>query len=567
MVQVRKVEKMKDIVIFGSGKVAKGLLSDSTYKNKITIIVDNDQNKWGQMLSGVEIKSPQILDHHSDKYYVLIMTVNEVFQRQIENQLKEMGYEYGKNYCFAGSISATNGVPGLVSGYVPIPNGFTGIKSFDPASHLVVTSDKRIFRVVNPNYEEKYRNVLNSCRKANFFGHYLVDTKDVTKEIDGFSGQLVLEHEYVEPITYAYEWSPAMFSDYVNFMLDFQRRLIDAGLGLSDGHILNCTLYQGHFLFLDFGAINDQVESNDTLMNFFNTHVIPLILIKRGQINKAYMMMRNTGIVFSLTDISGYLNSDEIAEANQILDHIASANDKKDVINVLDEIQDFISRLVGTYGLSVWADYQKDEWDWSSNAEKWSEKMRNVIGMEKLANPSTVIDIAGNMGWYGAFLHDDFQYSVILDIDSTSIDKLWERININRIRNVVPVYMSFCTPTTDYYRDDAIGKTAIIPWRQNAIERLKSELVLALAIVHHLVFRQQLTFEEIIGQIRLFCEKYLIIEFVDKEDSYLSDFKLEGFEWYTKENFESILKRQFEIIQTKPSTPSETRQLYFCKLK
>ena len=101
----------------------------------------------------------------------------------------------------------------------------------------------------------------------------------------------------------------------------------------------------------------------------------------------------------------------------------------------------------------------------------------------------------------------------------------------------------------------------------NAIERLKSELVLALAIVHHLVFRQQLTFEEIIGQIRLFCEKYLIIEFVDKEDSYLSDFKLEGFEWYTKENFESILKRQFEIIQTKPSTPSETRQLYFCKLK
>lgn len=154
-----------------------------------------------------------------------------------------------------------------------------------------------------------------------------------------------------------------------------------------------------------------------------------------------------------------------------------------------------------------------------------------------------------------------------MDVDSTSIDKLWERINQNMIKNVVPVYMSFCTPTTDYYRDDAIGNTAIMPWRPNAIKRLRAELVLALAIVHHLVFRQQLTFEEIIGQIRLFCEKYLIIEFVDKNDPYLSDFKLDRFDWYTKENFESILKSQFEIIETQPSTPSETRKLYFCKVK
>lgn len=558
---------MKDIVIFGSGATAKDLLEDKDFALTVKAIVDNDKTKWGKKLSGIEIQSPQILNQQADRYYVLIMTVKEVFQRQIENQLKKMGYDYGKNYCFAGSISTTNGVPGLVSGYVSVPSGYTGIKSFDPASHLVVTSDKRIFRVVNPDYEEKYRNVLDRCRKANLFGHYLVDTKDVTKEIAGFHGQLVLEHEYIEPITYAYEWSPAMFSDYVNFMIDFQKKLIDADLGLADGHILNCTLYQGHFLFLDYGAISDQVESNDALMNFFNTHVIPMVLIKRGQINKAYMMMRNTGIAFSLTDIFGYLNSDEIDEANQILDHIANTNDKKDAIRILDEIQSYLNNLVGTYGLSAWADYQKDEWDWSASTEKWSAKMRNVITMEKLANPSTVIDIAGNMGWYGAFLHDDFKYSVILDVDSTSIDKLWERINQNMIKNVVPVYMSFCTPTTDYYRDDAIGNTAIMPWRPNAIKRLRAELVLALAIVHHLVFRQQLTFEEIIGQIRLFCEKYLIIEFVDKNDPYLSDFKLDRFDWYTKENFESILKSQFEIIETQPSTPSETRKLYFCKVK
>ena len=495
------------------------------------------------------------------------MTVNEVFKRQIENQLKGMGYLYGKNYSFGSSISATNGIPGLVSGYAQFPDGYSGIKSFDPASRLVVTSEKRIFRLVSSGYEEKYRNVLDQCRKAELLGEYLVDTKDVTGEIPGFSDQMVLEHEYIEPVTYAYEWSPAMFSDYVNFMLDFQRRLINAGLGLSDGHILNCTVYKGHFLFLDFGAINDQVESNNTLMEFFNTHVLPMVLIRKGQTEKAYMMLHSTGISFNLTDVCGYLDSDETAAAGRILDHISCADNSGDVIDVLDEMRDYIDNLADAFSISAWADYQNDEWDWSRNPGKWSVKMRNVIDMEKAANPSTVIDLAGNMGWYGSFLHDDFKYSVILDVDSTSIDKLWKKINRNKIRNVVPVYMSFCTPTTDYYRDEAIGSTAIIPWRDNAIERLKAELVLALAIVHHLAFRQQLTFDEIIGQIRLFCKKYLIIEFVDKKDQYLSNFRLNGFEWYTKENFENSLKKQFEILEVKPSTPGETRQLYFCKVR
>ena len=53
--------------------------------------------------------------------------------------------------------------------------------------------------------------------------------------------------------------------------------------------------------------------------------------------------------------------------------------------------------------------------------------------------------------------------------------------------------------------------------RLSSNDRFKSELVLALAIIHHLAFGQQLTFKEIIEQISLYTKKYLIIEFVDQK--------------------------------------------------
>ena len=88
-----------------------------------------------------------------------------------------------------------------------------------------------------------------------------------------------------------------------------------------------------------------------------------------------------------------------------------------------------------------------------------------------------------------------------------------------------------------------------------------------MAIVHHLAFAQQLSFTEIINQISVFTTKYLIIEFIEQTDQYIWDFRKEGFEWYTKDNFEKELKRKYKILEIKRSTPSESRYIYLAMLK
>lgn len=63
---------------------------------------------------------------------------------------------------------------------------------------------------------------------------------------------MVIEHKFISPITYCYEWPPEMYEEYVEFMLDFIISLTKADLRLSDPHGLNATINDGKFVFFGF---------------------------------------------------------------------------------------------------------------------------------------------------------------------------------------------------------------------------------------------------------------------------------------------------------------------------
>ncbi len=336
-------------------------------------------------------------------------------------------------------------------------------------------------------------------------------------------------------------------------------------MGLEDGHALNVTIHKGNFVLLDFGALTDTLTGPSVLIEVLNTHIIPFIYVMKGKYDKAYMCMKNADIVFTITDIKGYLNKTELYALNTLYDLAAFSTHKQEVINFIDKTVEFLSNVDLINFDTRWKGYQNDEWNWSENKKLWSTKMHSVIDALIKLKPHTIIDLAGNMGWYGSYLNSQVEYAIVADYDPMCIDYLWEKINDEHMKNVIPVYMSLCNPTLDYYKDYPIAQCGIEPWRKNAYVRFKSDVVIALAIIHHLVFAQQLSFEEIICQLSLFSNKYLIIEFVDQTDRYITDFLKDGFEWYTKENFEAQLKQKYRVLDIKGSTPCETRWIYICE--
>lgn len=556
-------------VVFGAGKNAERLIQWLVANEfELEYLVDNDRNKQGKNISGFEIKSPDVLKNSSGEHHILISVANKMIYEDISEQLTSMGYTKGRDFSNGLRLSTiSRPKSGKVSGYVKVPDVFSSVKSFDPASRLIKLKDEqRIFRFVSDNYVEQYLEVYKICNENQIFGEYVIETS-IAENIWQLPYKLILEHRFLEPVSYSFEWSPAMFYDYVEFMLSMIKRFAECGLAFCDGHALNATIADGKFVFIDFGAIKPGITSGSTLLEFINTHIVPLILMFRNQIPKAYVYLKNPGIEYTVTDVQGYLDAEELSEIHALHRSLMQLNTAEDIVRFTMQASDFIKGLKKYELKTRWSGYQNDEWEWGPDPDKWSEKMYNVMEMMERVSPDTIVDLAGNMGWYGSYRHEKVKHAVIIDYDYNCLDYLWQKIQSLKIRNVLPAYMSVCAPTLDYYRDDAVNPAPIEPWRKGAVERFKAQMVIALAIVHHLAFAQQLTFPEIVGQFARFSTKYLIVEFIEQSDQYITDFLKEGFDWYTEENFVSELEKKFRILESRPSTPHETRIIYLCELK
>jgi hypothetical protein len=86
------------------------------------------------------------------------------------------------------------------------------------------------------------------------------------------------------------------------------------------------------------------------------------------------------------------------------------------------------------------------------------------------------------------------------------------------------------------------------------LERIKVDLVMALAVVHHLAIGKNIPFENI-AKILSAMGKYLIIEFVPKEDEKVQLMLTSGmqiFNEYNETNFLGAFAEYFTIFKREP---------------
>lgn len=559
---------MKKYWIYGAGRNAEKYVRVLRRMLDIEYIIDSDCKKHGLEICGVKIVAPEILSGYSDEKKIIVSVNNPQIVDKVYEFLDSYGLRKDCDYINAEKIvNIFPIVSGTIAGYKnPIP-GYLWGKGIDYKSRLIrKIGEEKIFRVINKEFKERYEVVLEKCIAGNLFGDGIVKT-EITEEISALNDCLVLQHEFIKPISYCYEWAPETFKDSVSFVLNLISKLTAYNLGIDDGHALNLTIHNGNFKLVDFGALCNHVTEPGVLVEFLNTQVLPYILICKNEVEKAYMYLKNADINFYPVDVKGYLTSTEFRALMDLYSKAIDCVSEKNVVLFVDATKTFLNEISVIDEETRWEGYQNDEWEWSPDKQKWSAKMTSVIELLEEIKPKTIIDLAGNMGWYGSYLREKVDYSIIADLDTSCVGYLWKKIRKEHFNNVIPVYMSLCSPSTAYYKDYPISSECIQPWRESAEKRFKCDVAIALAIVHHLAFAQQLSFTEIINQISVFTTKYLIIEFIEQTDQYIWDFRKEGFEWYTKDNFEKELKRKYKILEIKRSTPSESRYIYLAMLK
>ena len=177
--------------------------------------------------------------------------------------------------------------------------------------------------------------------------------------------------------------------------------------------------------------------------------------------------------------------------------------------------------------------------------------------MEKIT-PKTVVDIGCNRGGYSVLAAQRGAKVTAFDNDEDSVSLLYAVAKEKQLP-ILPLVMDFLNPSPE------------CGWRNRqfaaAPPRFRSEMAMALALVHHLAITQRQTFERIVAALADYADKWLLTEFVPLDDPRSCELmatQRRDMNWYSLGNFLDALSGSFAQIETFPSYP-EGRTLILCK--
>lgn len=543
-------DQKKDIIIFGTGHKGEELYENLINHNyKIKYFIDNNKKKQHVKFKGKFILPPRkILDEDTKSTTHIIVASG--WYKDISNQLNEYGLLEGLDYSIWNDTVNYGDFSGVILG---VSEKLTTYKSKDEFGNLVFDKkNKKVYRVIKDEKENCVKDIINICSEENLFGKYIINTK-ILDDKKFINRKLVLEHEFIDPITYPSEWTGEMVRDAALFYLEFLEKLNKLGLRLSDANSYNLAISKAKYIWLDFGSITKQKLTISTIYEFIDYYINTIILFdKEDGMEKVLWSYPNP---LTYKDIYGYLTKAEIESYDSFKEEI-----HRNISNgyVLNENIDKIISLLRSWVINIsllpvnskWKDYHNESLLNLNNPSLWSPKNKKIVGMIERIKVDSILDIAGNAGFFCFIMALRGKRCILCDLDRNAIRKAYEKIIEEKYDNITPVLMNF---NQSYIQSKPISEE----------ERFKSDLVIATAIEHHLVFLEQLTFDDIIERLYGFTNKYLLIEFICPENELIESWTNEKFYWYTYENFLLSLNKKFKVVDEEKY--EEYRILFMCE--
>jgi len=185
-------------------------------------------------------------------------------------------------------------------------------------------------------------------------------------------------------------------------------------------------------------------------------------------------------------------------------------------------------------------------------------KKEFVLNNTKKISPNLVWDLGSNTGKFSRISSELGFRTISFDIDPACVELNYLQMKRKSEKNLLPLQLDLTNPS------------AAIGWANNErseiFKRNKPDLLLSLALMHHLVITYNIPMSKI-SELFSNLSANLIIEFVPKSDTQVKKLlstKKNKFEEYNQENFERIFKKNFEILSVKKVLKSE-RVIYYMR--
>jgi hypothetical protein len=214
------------------------------------------------------------------------------------------------------------------------------------------------------------------------------------------------------------------------------------------------------------------------------------------------------------------------------------------LVDPTSRLEAAIRRLQLAPASMPWSGYYDDEFPDFNTRDSWTPKHKSVDAVLRSRRPASVVDVAGNRGWYAQLAARLGASVVAFDIDEGSVSKLYDDVHAAGL-DVQPLVMDLTRPTPG----EGIGYDHL----PGATSRIKGELVLALAICHHLCYGQRVPLASAIDAVAAYAEDSLLFEFIDPTDRYVQEWGVPTPHGYSHEAARTHLLTMFDTVTEYPS--------------
>ena len=202
----------------------------------------------------------------------------------------------------------------------------------------------------------------------------------------------------------------------------------------------------------------------------------------------------------------------------------------------------------------TWSNYDQKEVA-LDDVESMDQKKRAVLTFLEKLDPGLVVDVAANTGWFARLAASKGNRVIAFDIDDLAVGRMYDQAKRQQLL-ILPLKMNFVWPTGNH------GMGLVYT---DAYQRLGGDVVMALAILHHLARNQGVRFEFFARSVHRLARRAVIVEFIPKEDVHVSKWPLAQQSWYTLEHFIDVMNAYFPQVEIVDSHPAPRKMLLFTR--
>ncbi len=462
-----------------------------------------------------------------------------------------------------------------------MPDQHTHPASFRDPNGFLFTHQNTLYRQVNQGYRLNYDHLMGSGCYADLVKRgWLVPHEEVP--LEGLGDPLaykLLEPRKIDFISYPYEWGFSQLKDAALLTLKIQRRAIRYGMWLKDSSAYNIQfdLKTGRPVLIDTLSFEILPEGQPWVAyrQFCQHFLAPLALmaftdVRLSQLLRIYIDGIPLDLACALLPAKTRLNfgllthlylhaaaQRRFAGASTQAASSARQMSQTSLLGLIESLERTVRKLSWQPQGTDWGEYYQET---NYSPEAMDQKAGLVAAFLDQASPQTVWDLGANTGRFSRIASQKGIATLSFDIDPAAVELNYRQVKKAKETRLLPLLLDLTNPSPG------------LGWanreRQPLEDRPKPDLVIALALVHHLAISNNLPLPRISAYFQGLAP-WLLIEFVPKSDSQVQRLlasREDIFEHYTQEGFEQAFQQDYHLRNAQDIQGSQ-RRLYLFERK